>query len=148
MGKLLCYYYELVSDKAHELNIYTYELRSGSPAEKVFYNHFPKMSMQAITKSEKIALAELIVYMFSTSDKSGYINYIHEIKPLEFDPFQVQEYLAEIMNKTIPQSLVDEVETIYGDMTAQEVEERKQTSSIIGETNISVPEDDEIEGEN
>ena len=46
-GKLLNSYYELVRKKAHELNLYTYELRTGSPAEKVFLNHFPKRSLQS-----------------------------------------------------------------------------------------------------
>ena len=143
LGKLLCYYYELIKDKAREENLYTYELRSDSPAEKVFLNLFPKSSLQAVHESERNALAELILYLCTTTDSTGYFNYLRKIKPLPFDPFMVQEYLVDIMNRIIPQSLVDEVATIYENMSRSEVKDRKDAISIIGAHNISFPEDED-----
>lgn len=144
LGKLLCYYYELIKDKAQEANLYTYELRDGSPAEKVFLNLFPKSSLQAVHESERNALAELILYLCTTTDSTGYFNYLRNIKPLPFDPFMVQEYLVDIMNRKIPQSLVDEVATIYEDMSRNEISNRKDAISIIGAHNVFFPEDDDI----
>lgn len=145
LGKLLCYYYELIKDKAREVHLYTYELRNGSPAEKVFLNLFPKNSLQAIHESERNALAELILYLCTTTDSTGYFNYLRKIKPLSFDPFMVQEYLVDIMNRRIPQALVDEVATIYEDMSYGEISNRKDAISIIGAHNVFFPEDDGLE---
>lgn len=144
LGKLLCYYYELIKYKAREENLYTYELRDGSPAEKVFLNLFPKSSLQAVHESERNALAELILYLCTTTDSTGYFNYIRKIEHLPFDPFMVQEYLVDIMNRSIPQSLVDEVATKYEDMSRSEIKDRKDAISIIGAQNVSFPEDDDI----
>lgn len=146
-GKLLCYYYELIKDKAREENLYTYELRDGSPAEKVFLNLFPKSSLQAVHESERNALAELILYLCTTTDSTGYFNYLHKLTPLPFDPFMVQEYLVDIMNRKIPQNLVDEVATMYEDMTRSEISDRKDAISIIGARHIVFPEDEESLGD-
>ena len=145
LGKLLCYYYDLIKEKAHELNLYTYELRDGSPAERVFLNTFPKNSLQAINASERNALAELIVYLITNKASTGYLNYVRGLEPLDLDPHLVPEYLADIMNRQIPQSLVDEVESIYENMPHKQVADRKGSISIIGETHVYFPEDDEDE---
>lgn len=143
LGKLLRYYYDLIREKAHELNLYTYELRSGSPAERVFLNTFPKSSLQAINASERNALAELIVYLITNKDSTGYLNYVRGLNPLDLDPHLVPEYLADIMNRQIPQSLVDEVTSIYEDMSYEQVADRKGSISVIGETHVYFLEDDE-----
>lgn len=145
LGKLLSYYYDIIKEKSRALNLYTYELRSGSSAEKVFLNTFPKKSVQAISQTERNALAELIVYLINTTDNTGYLYYLREIKPLSFDPYLVQEYLAEILKRQTPQDLVDEVETIYEDFSHEEIEERKQSLLIMNERNVFFPEDDEDE---
>lgn len=145
LGKLLSYYYDIIKEKSHELNLYTYELRSGSSAEKVFLNPFPKKSVQAISQAEKNALAELMVYLINTTDKTGFLNFLRKIKPLSFDPYLVQEYLAEILKRHTPQELVDEVETIYEDFSHEGIEERKQALLIMNERNVFFPEDEEDE---
>jgi hypothetical protein len=133
----------LIKKKAREMNIYTYELRDGSPAEKVFLNQFPKSSLQAVHESERNALAELLVYLCATTDSTGYLNYLRQIKPLPFDPYMVQEFLVDIMNRQIPQTLVDEVATKYEEMSFQEMRARKEDISIIGQQNIWFPEDED-----
>ena len=135
----------MIKEKAHKLNLYTYELRDGSPAERVFLNTFPKNSLQAINASERNALAELIVYLITNKASTGYLNYVRGLEPLDLDPHLVPEYLADIMNRQIPQSLVDEVESIYEDMPHKQVADRKGSISIIGETHVYFPEDDEDE---
>ena len=142
LGKLLCYYYGLIEEKACELNVFTYELREGSPAQKIFLNDSPKSSLQALNAAERNALAELIVYLISNKESTGYLNYIRGIEPLGLDPHMVPEYLAEIMNRQIPQSLLDEVSTIYEDLSFESVEKRKNTISIIGMSHTYFPEDD------
>lgn len=142
-GKILYQYYRMICKKAHELNLFTYELREGSPAQKVFLNHFPKRSLQAVNDSEKNSFAELIVFLMNSTEKTGYVNFIHSIQPLALDPYMVQEYLVDIINRQIPQSLVDEVASIFEDMPQREVEERKEMVSIIGVSNVFFEEDEE-----
>ena len=143
IGKLLSYYYDIIWEKSHELNLYTYELRDRSAAEKVLLNNMPKKSLQAINQSERNSLAELLVYLMNTTDNTGYLNFLRDIKPLRFDPFLVQEFLVEIMKKQIPQDLVDEVEAIYEGLSQDEIKERKLFLSILGEKNVWFPEDEE-----
>lgn len=143
IGKLLSFYYDIIREKSHELNLYTYELRDRSAAEKVLLNSMSKKSLQAISQNEKNAFAELLVYLMNTTDKTGYLNFLREIKPLSFDPYLVQEYLVEIIKKQVPQDLVDEVETIYEDLSQDEINERKESLSILSERNVWFPEDEE-----
>lgn len=145
LGKLLYSYFELVRKKAYELNLYTYELRNGSPAQKVFLNHFPKRSLQAVNDSERNSLAELIVFISNSTETTGFLNFIRSIQPLDLDPHMIQEYLVDIMNRQIPQSLVDEVASIYEDMAPKEVQERKEYLSVIGATHVYFDEDKDTE---
>lgn len=143
LGKLLCYYYDLIWEKAHELQIFTYELRSDSAAEKVLMNSHPNKSLQSIHQDEKNALSELIVYLANTPNRTGYLNLLRSFDALDLDPFLVQDYLPEILNGQIPQELVDEVETIYADLPPKEVSERRTALSALGERNLVFPEDEE-----
>jgi hypothetical protein len=68
---------------------------------------------------------------------------VRGLEPLGLDPHLVPEHLADIMNRQIPQSLVDEVASIYEDMSRRQVADRKDSVSIIGETHIFFPEDDD-----
>lgn len=143
LGKLLHNYYRLISDRARELNLYTHELRSDSPAYKVFLHQFPRKSLQAISDEEKNAFAELIVFLSNSKDSTGFLDYLRSIEPLKLDPILVQEYLVDIMNKQIPQGLVDEVYSIYCDMPV-DMQNRKEALSVIGADNVVFPEDDEV----
>lgn len=145
LGKLLYSYFELVRKRAYELNLYTYELHSGSPAERVFRNNFPKRSLQAVNDSERISFSELIVFLMNSTETTGYFNFIRAIKPLDLDPYQAQEYLVDIMKRQIPQELVDEVTTLYEDMTAEDIQDRKERLTIIGASNVHFPEDEDYE---
>lgn len=147
LGKLLNSYYELVRKKAHELNLYTYELRTGSPAEKVFLNHFPKRSLQAVNDNERISLAELIIFLTNSIETTGFIDFVHSISPLELDPYMIQDFLVDIMNRQIPQDLVDTVTEIYANMSPKAVQERKEMISVIGASNVIFFEEEDYDDE-
>ena len=69
--------YSIVSNKAHERNLYTYELRSGSKAETVFLG-------KADLEAEDILWKELLVFLMNTKSTSGYLRFLRSIEPLEF----------------------------------------------------------------
>lgn len=143
MGKILRSYYMLIRDKARELNLYTYELRPGSPAEKVFYNQDSNASLQALLQKDKIALLELIVYLSNNAETTGFFQYIHSIPCLEFDPTMIQEYIADIANNQLSQALVDEVMTLYDDMPSDKVYERKESLTPISDPHCIFDSDDD-----
>ena len=143
LGKLLSHYYELIAKRAMELRLYTYELRSDSPAFKVFLNQSPKRSLQSIADRENRALAELIVFLSNSRERTGFLDFLHSIEPLELDPALVQDYLVDIMNKQVPQQLVDEVSTIYEDMSPECVRNRTEVLSLVGNKNVIFHDDEE-----
>ncbi|MCU9714130.1 hypothetical protein FA840_026310, partial [Escherichia coli] len=49
-------------------------------------------------------------------DKTGFLKYVDEIEPLEFDPANLITYLSNITKGIIPQELVDEAECLYEEL--------------------------------
>lgn len=136
LGKLLLSYHKLIREKAYELNIYTYELRYGSAAERVFLNQFSKSSLQAMNKNERAVITELIIYLANSYFiDTGVLNLIHRIKPLELDNALINNYLGDMLNKQIPNGLDDEVSALYEEMSKEELTSRKELVSIIGDSN-------------
>lgn len=113
IGSISKKYYALVHNGCAKAGTFTYEIRVNSKAEKVFLSTYDKNSLQMQKVTEKIAFKELLAYFRKTKDKHGLMHYIDRIEPLDFDMALINEYIAEISNGTIPQTLVDEVETLY-----------------------------------
>ena len=116
----------MVNEKAHELNLYTYELRAGTVSEQVFLCQDEKHSLQSLAQNDKIAIAEFVIFLRNCKEKTGFFKYLDSLLPLELDPGLTQEYISDIMNHQVSQILVDEVMTAYGDMTGPEIRERRE----------------------
>lgn len=116
IGKIARKYYELVKEGSQKNNTYTYELRSGSKAEKVFVGELYKNSLILEQKNEAIALKELLIFLRRANCKNAFLKYIDEIEPLDFDPEMLVYYFKDVINGIVPQELVDEVEYLYGEM--------------------------------
>jgi len=78
----------------------------------------------------------LIVFLLNTTERTGFLNFIHSIEPLELDPVLIQEYLVDIINRQIHQGLIDEMTTLYKEMPYMAVKERKERLSVIWNSNI------------
>ncbi len=131
IGSISKKYYELVRTGCTKAGTFTYEIRVNSKAEKVFRSTYNKNSLQMQKITEKIALKELLIYLRNTTDKHGLIHCIDNIEALDFDPALVNEYISEIANGTIPQTLVDDVESQYEDKNFHK--ERTEEVDIIGD---------------
>lgn len=133
VGGIAKKYYNEIYNASSQLGIYAYELRSGSPAEKTFLPRLEKISLQEQKVSEMIAFRELLVFMLNTSEKSNYYGFLKSIEPLELDIANLNDYLEDVISGTIPQSLIDEIETLYEE-TNINVSDRIECLNVIGDT--------------
>lgn len=113
IGSISNKYYQALRDIAREKCTYTYELRSDSKAEKIFFSDCPKNSLQRMKITETIALKEFLVFFKNGKESTPFTRFLKTIQPLEMDTALINEYIMEIGKGTIPQALVDEVEYLY-----------------------------------
>lgn len=119
--------YEIVEKRARALNLYTYELRSGSKAGTVFLR-------KVDISDEDVLWKELLVFFMNTKTTSGYLEFLREIPPLAFDPALVDEYLDCFQSDTAKAFIMDELEHHYEELG--EKGKRLELMMIIGTPNI------------
>lgn len=128
--------FEVVRNKASELNLYTYELRHGSRAETIFIG-------QADLLAEEVLWKELLVFFMNTKSSSGYLEFLRSIEPLEFDPALAGDYLQCFQSDAAKAFVVGELETIYDEL--EKPGERLEMMSVIGNPNVYFDSDDDDE---
>ncbi len=128
IGKISNELYKIIMHEAVQLNIYTYEIRCESKASKIFL-------LKENTFSNEDALwKELLIFFMNTKEKNGYIDFIKQIEPLEFDPALVSGYLECFKNDEQKLSSMGEMESLH----AEEVDakDRLELLSIIGDPTV------------
>lgn len=133
IGSITKKYYKLIVDESRKNNLYTYEIRYGSKAEKVFLNSYPKNSLFNQKIDEQIVLKEFLIYLINTTDTESILREIKRIKPLEFDSGLINYYIEQISNGVIPQELIDEVEQLY---KKDSLYKERKIVNYIGDTNV------------
>ncbi len=128
--------FEVVRDRAHELNLYTYELRHGSRAETIFLG-------EADLPAEEVLWKELLVFFMNTKASSGYFEFLRSIEPLEFDPALAGDYLQCFQSDAAKAFVVDELEHLYGEL--EKPGERLELMSVIANPNVYFDSDEDIE---
>jgi len=134
IGAITRKYYSEIKSQAHKQNLYTYEIRNGSPAEKIFLTNNKKDSLHVQNINEQVAVKELIIYLINTQDINAFMRFIRQIEPLDFDIALVNEYIEEICNAHISQNLVDETEALYEDL--QSARDRLEIINLVGNANV------------
>ena len=124
-------YYEMVIKGSSKNQTYTYELRADSKASKIFYSQESSLINQY---NEYLAVKELLIYLRNSKDKTGFLKYVDEIEPLEFDPTNLITYLNNITRGIIPQELVDEAEYLYEEL--DKPYDREKLVSLFAEENV------------
>lgn len=125
-------YYELVIKGSSKNQTYTYELRADSKASKIFYSQ--ESSLIKDQYNEYLAVKELLIYLRNSKDKTGFLKYVDEIEPLEFDSTNLITYLNNITRGIIPQELVDEAEYLYEEL--DKPYDREKLVSLFAEENV------------
>lgn len=128
--------YEVVKSRARALNLYTYELRSGSKAETVFLR-------EVDISDEDVLWKELLVFFMNTKSTSGYLEFLRGIPPLDFDPGLVGDYLDCFQSNAAKAFVMDELEHHYEELG--EKGKRLELMRVIGAQNVffDSPEDEE-----
>lgn len=142
IGRLCQKYYKTIEEESRDRNIYCYELRYNSAAERVFCGNEDKGSYQKKIDREKRAIKELLLYLRSPREMNKFIEYIDEIDSLPFDIALIQEYVAELCNKTVSADLIDEVDYMYEEFVDNK-REREQKMSLIGDKGVMFDLDEE-----
>ena len=138
VGKIASELYKLVRAEAHRLNIYTYEIRSDSKASKIF------LSEKYDFIDERYLIKELIVFLMNTKSKNERIEFIQEIKPLDFDIALLGEYMKCFQNILQCQAVMDEADELYHEV--ENVGERLKMLDIIDSEYVNfIPEEDNEE---
>ena len=125
--KLTSQLFEVVRERAFELNIFTYELRSGSKAEAVFY-------MKADIYAEEALWKELLIFFMNTPSSTGLLEYMRGIEPLEFDPHLAEEYLSCFSSNSAKGRVLGELEALYE--MIDKPKDRLEEISLITNPNI------------
>jgi hypothetical protein len=107
VGKISGLLYEIICEESRRLNIYTYEIRSDSKAEKIFLRHEYDFT------NEDVLWRELLVYFMNTKKSSGNLELAREIKPLEFDTDLTVDYLRCFESTEKMLLCLDELEELY-----------------------------------
>lgn len=134
IGSISQKYYELICDGCTRNRTYTYELRNGSKAEKIFLSKHRNNSLQEQKITEMIALKELLVYLRNTKDKNSFTRFMQDIPPLDLEVAFLNEHIYELSKGIISQSLIDEVECLYEENSYSV--ERMEMVDAIGNPNV------------
>lgn len=132
--------YKAINARATELGLFTGELRHGSKAQTVFLG-------EADIPAEVVLWKELLIFFMNTKGSNGYLNFLRGIRPLDFDPADVGDFLDCFQSDASKAFVVDSVETLYEGMEKEERKERLQMMGVIGSPTVYFPEDDEEEDE-
>jgi hypothetical protein len=135
VGTISKVYYDQISEQASNLNIYTYEIRSGSPAEKIFYQDIERGSLFEQFYNEEIAIKELLVFLSNTKQNSKLYEFIKDIEPLNLDIALIQEHVSNLCKGVTAQSLIDEIEVLYQE-DVEDSKDRFEIMNIIGNDRI------------
>jgi hypothetical protein len=127
--------YEVIQEEARRLNLYTYELRHASKAESVFLR-------EVDIANEDILWKELLVFFMNTPSTSGYLRFLREIEPLDFDPALADEYLACFASDSAKAMVMDELEHHYSELE-DGTRARLETMAIINAPNVYFDDEDE-----
>ncbi|MBN2033524.1 MAG: hypothetical protein JW836_09625 [Deltaproteobacteria bacterium] len=119
--------FEVVREKALELNLYTYELRHGSRAETIFLG-------QADLPAEEVLWKELLVFFMNTESTSGYLEFLRSIEPLEFDPELAGDYLQCFQSDAAKAVVLGELDELYREI--EKPGERREMMRVIGNINV------------
>ena len=130
--------YRVIRIRASQINLYTYELRNGSKAESVFLR-------EVDIADEDILWKELLIFFMNVEANTGYLQFLRETPPLEFDPALVPDYLDCFRSDSSRAGVMDELEHYYGEMDRDERNERLQRMGVIGAPNVFFDDEDEFD---
>lgn len=146
LGKTAQKLYELIQKLSRELNIYTYEINHDSVANFALSNYYGENLYKTLKQIER-AKKELILYILNGKNSLPLSNILNEIKPLDFEKCNVNEYIVDLIsNENGSKLLHDFVSYEYEELIQENKPEWKERidmiDGIIGNTNMFFEDDD------
>lgn len=136
LGKLANYYFERIENKAREIGTYTYEIDSFSNACRVFWSA-QRRTLYTQMRMEEEAIKEMILYIYKNKSKSGVFQVLNEMEALDLDDALINEYLADLCEGKVNESLIDYVEDLYEEIEdVKQVKNRRNLLSLIGDRDV------------
>ena len=129
VGKIASDLYEIIGQEARRLNIYTYEVRYGSKAFKIF------AAKEYDFEKEDILRRELLVYFVNSNDDGDHSRFIRSLTPLSFDPGNEADYISCFDSNVKTISILDELKQLYED-EVKDVKGRKGALEAIGSAHL------------
>jgi hypothetical protein len=99
--------YKIIENTAMAIPLYTYELRVDSKAFKVF------LSQDLGFFKESLLWKEILVFLLNIRRRTPDINFLRSIKPLDFDPGMISEYLKCLGSDIKKIGCLDELDELY-----------------------------------
>lgn len=103
--------FELISEKARQLNLCTYELRYDSKAAKVF-----RRPIRELFLLEEITWKELMIFLMNSKEETEALKFLRSIEPLDIDAEMVSEYLETFCLGEPTDTAMDEIDSLYGSL--------------------------------
>lgn len=133
IGEIARKYFDLIREKAHELNMYTYEIDSSSNAVRVFWTAEEKTLYEEM-RIERISTKELLIFLYKCKHNDGVFRLMNDLEPLNYDFAFANEYISELSKGKVSPLLVDYTEDLYTDFSLKEQKDRKEIVDLIGNT--------------
>ena len=140
LGEMARKYYKLIAEKASELNMYTYELDSLSAAARVFWASEGKKLYDELI-IERLAVKEFLIYLTKKEVDTGTFKIIDEIEPLEYDPAMINDFVSELVNGKVDDSLIEFTEALYAEIGIKQLKDRKTLVDLLGNRNVFFEDD-------
>ena len=146
IGGLSQKYFSKIVEKCKELNIYTYEVSSTSPANTIFYPRQKVKNLSKVIHDKHISIKELIIELINTKENNNFMRFLKSIPPIGIDPALYNEYLEDLIEGRHNESLIDEVDAIYNEEQIN-IKDRLCLLECVGNSRIIFDEDDYEETE-
>lgn len=108
IGSIVRPLYKLICDTAHSLRWFTYEIRYGSKAYKIFIEQEFSFYKEHITQRE-------IILKLINSPTNKYIEPFPSIAPIDLENHTISNYIRYLINFSACMDIKDEVSQIYED---------------------------------
>lgn len=128
VGKIAAELYDVIDQEARRRNLYTYELRSGSKAAKIFGRK------EYDFENEEVLWKELLLFLATSQEDGGHIGFMKQMEPLPFDPGLDADYIQALGSDKKKLEIMDELETLYEDLG--NVRERLEMIRVLGNPNV------------
>lgn len=92
---------------------------------------------------EDILWKELLIFFMNVKANTGYLQFLRETPPLEFDPALIPDYLDCFKSDSSKADVMDELEHHYGEMDRSERNERLHRMGVIGAPNVFFDDDED-----